>query len=104
MSRFKPPQKARRDDNEPLIVAALRAHGFVVHLLDQPVDLLITKGGHIWLGEVKNPGARGRLTETQKRFFDAWPVEVKIFENENDVNEFAANVRPNSVRLAGYVS
>lgn len=56
---------AKRDQNEPEIVAALRALGAFVWLLDQPVDLLVGYRGRWHLLEVKRPKV-GRLTEGQR--------------------------------------
>ena len=56
---------ARRDQNEPEIIDALRAVGAFVWPLDQPVDLLVGHRGQWHLLEVKRP-KMGRLTEGQR--------------------------------------
>ena len=89
--RFKPPQKAKRDANEGLIVQALEAHGFEVERMDKPVDLLIQRrgGDRVWLGEVKAVGARRDPRQVkQNDFLDAWPVTV--LRTVEDVQDFAA--------------
>jgi hypothetical protein len=72
----------RRDPNEPEIVAALRAAGAVVWLLDQPLDLLVShpRAGTVLI-EVKSPeGPRGGksrsgqgLNKNQREFVATWP-------------------------------
>jgi hypothetical protein len=59
----------KRDHNELPIVEALKADGYLVYRLDQPVDLLVgRRGSPRWaLIEVKMPG-KG-LTEKQIRFW-----------------------------------
>ena len=63
----------RKDANQDRIVFALRAAGAVVHILDQPADLLVGYGGHWHLMEVKDsekpPSAR-KLTPYQQSFHD----------------------------------
>ena len=57
------------DHNTKGIVAALRKAGHEVHYIDRPVDLLVAIRG-VWVAvEVK--GKRGRLTESQQKFFDS---------------------------------
>lgn len=60
----------RRDANEPQIVNALRKAGFSVERIDTPVDLIVGRYGYTHLVEVKMP--KGRLTEHQQHFKDAW--------------------------------
>lgn len=88
--RFKPPQKAKRDGNEPLIVDELQKHGFTVEQLDKPVDLAISRHDRTWLAEVKNPEGRNKVEPAQERFFARWPVAVPIFRTVEDVQDFAA--------------
>lgn len=90
MSRFKPPQKAKRDDVEPLIVAALRAHGFMVYRLDLPVDLAFAKHGRTWLAEVKT--GNKKLRPEQAKFIEEWPAEVPVFRTVEDVQEFVRRI------------
>lgn len=65
---------AKRDANEPLIVAALEALGCIVHRMDTPCDLLAQHRGQILLIEVKTKD--GRLTADQARFAENWPMHV----------------------------
>lgn len=62
---------ASRDINEPEIVSALREAGAFVYLLREPVDLLVCYGGETFLLEVKVEKT-GRITPSQKKFFDEW--------------------------------
>lgn len=48
----------RRDANEPLIIAALRAAGCRVWALDKPFDLLVGIGGRFVVLEVKSSARR----------------------------------------------
>lgn len=61
-------QAAKRDANEPEIVAALEAAGCGVWRINQGgiPDLLVVRAGVIYLLEVKNEFT-GRLTAAQKR-------------------------------------
>lgn len=74
---------ASRDINEPEIVEALRKAGAYVHIIRDPLDLLVGFRGKTFLLEVKQPKV-GRLTPKQKDFFRDWPndnaVIVKTIE------------------------
>jgi hypothetical protein len=61
---------ARVDANQAEIVAALRGAGCVVWIIGLPVDLLVGKGGHTVLVELKT--AKGRHTPLQAAFMAAW--------------------------------
>lgn len=63
---------AKRDANEPLIVDALEAQGFVVKRLNGGgcPDLLVAKGGRLWLAEVKAP--KGVFTVKQQEWRKDW--------------------------------
>jgi hypothetical protein len=52
---------AKRDQSEQAIVKVLRAAGWEVHIIGQPVDLLAIKGGVIRLLEAKTPTKTGRI-------------------------------------------
>lgn len=75
--------RARRiDQNQPIIVKTLRAHGVKVHICSRYGDGfpdLLCKGpfGTRYL-EVKMPGERNSLTKDQREFFgvyfDVWIV------------------------------
>lgn len=70
---------ARRDANEPLIIAAFEAMGCLVHRMDTPVDLLVLLpgvGGTTGLRLVEVKTRKGTLTEDQKRFAQYWPIHV----------------------------
>jgi hypothetical protein len=64
---------ARRDDNEPEIVEALRWAGALVDRIDGKgvPDLLVAHRGRIYLLEVKNPTYKWRLTTDEKAWHDA---------------------------------
>lgn len=65
---------ARRDANEPGIIAAFEAMGCLVKRLDTPVDLLVNIRGIIHMVEVKT--ARGRLTKDQASDSEYWPIHI----------------------------
>ncbi len=77
---------ARADENQPLIVDALRKAGCFVqplHAVGQGVpDLLVGKGAVTYLIEVKDgakPPSRRVLTPVQRAWHDAWrgrPVAI----------------------------
>ena len=90
VTRWKPPQKAKRDVNEASIVQALEAWGFRVERLDKPCDLLISKRGMWFPAEVKNPEGRDRMQPAQEQFIERHaPAPVPIFRTVEDVAEFA---------------
>jgi hypothetical protein len=56
------PHYARKvDTTQQAIVTALRACGWEVHVIEEPVDLLCIKGGRKELLEVKTPTKSGRI-------------------------------------------
>lgn len=75
---------AARDANEPEIVAALRAVGASVRLLDSPADLLVGFREVTFLIECKlPPGSKGglsrsQLTPDQKDFHATWRGQIAI--------------------------
>lgn len=79
--------KNKRDFNEPQIVGALQKHGFSVYRLDQPVDLVIGKGGRTWLAEIKMPGKD--LNANQRKFYEGWRGNKLVLRTIEDVAEFA---------------
>lgn len=86
---WKPPQKAKRDGNEPVIVKALEARGVIVERLDKPVDLLCRYRGRVFLAEVKAEGAyRDKRQVAQNEFVDLW--QVPILRTLDDVVEVVA--------------
>lgn len=89
MAKWKPPQKAKRDANENLIIQALEAHGFCVERTDTPTDLLIAKKGMTFPAEVKNPNGRNSLQPAQEKFIENWPAPVPVFRTVEDVAAFA---------------
>jgi len=76
-------QDARRDANEPEIVAYLEWHGFIVHRIGVPGDLLVWNhdSRHWIVLEVKMPD--GRMTPKQKQYrIDHPGVEIPVVENK----------------------
>lgn len=78
---------AKRDNNEPEIVAALEAVGCVVHRLSQAgiPDLLVGRNGVNYLLEVKEK--RGQLTDEQEEFFEAWNGNAYVVRCVEDALE-----------------
>jgi len=66
MSLFR--RAAKRDGNENPIRAQLAQCGWLTQCLSIPdwPDLICVKGGRMWLLEIKNPQARGKVTNGQK--------------------------------------
>ena len=65
----------RVDENQKMIVDALRAVGASVWVIGRPVDLLVGFRGVTVLMEVKNPNSRyGKkgMNENQKQFMSDW--------------------------------
>ena len=69
---------ARVDDNESVIVDALRKAGVSVEQIKKPVDLLICHLGETSLMEVKNPDGKDRLTKDQIDFIARWPGKIHV--------------------------
>ena len=73
---------ARRDENEPAIIAALALAGAAVQQLDPPLpDLLVSYRDVLHLLEIKNPDAKGggkyntgdgSLTRSQTAWWAHW--------------------------------
>jgi hypothetical protein len=90
----RPRHARRRDANEPDIVAAFRARGCSVTLLDGAgvPDLLVGRGGRTWLVEVKLPlgpkggksqrreceGGSGDFTADQVTWWNTWKGEAPM--------------------------
>ena len=68
---------ARRDANEPEIVALFEAAGWSVYRLSKPLDLLVsTTQGVTFLVEVKTP--KGKLKPSQADFIRTWPGKCYV--------------------------
>lgn len=89
---------AKRDTSEPQIVDALKACGFSVFRMDQPVDLLAGFRGISYLVEVKS-GSKGyakSLNENQQTFAAQWNGSpVFILRSEEDAIAWAQSVAAN---------
>lgn len=69
----------RRDENEPQIIAALRAAGCDVLQADD-VDLFVGRAGKNYLIEVKHPNraSESKIKPIQKRLRDSWRGQYAI--------------------------
>ena len=94
---FKPPQRARRDANEPLIFAALRAHGLSVCPTDKPLDAVVSYKGYTCLVEVKS-GPKARLTPAQVAFLAEWQGHAVVIRDVDEAIAFAKAVRAEARR------
>lgn len=65
---------AKRDANEPCVIAAFEAMGCMVKRLDMPCDLLVNIRGVVHMVEVKTK--RGTLTKSQAADFQYWPIHI----------------------------
>ena len=88
---FRGRHKNRRDANEADLVAELRAHGFSVYMLDQPLDLLVGYAGRTYLVEIKTP--KGKLTQPQLEFMDGWRGDATVLRTSEDVQTFVRMVK-----------
>lgn len=85
------PRKAKRDASEPEIVNTLRQCGAYVWRMDQPVDLLISFRGGMWLAECKT--GKGKLNQNQERFVDEWSgPPVVILRSAQDAIDFMVEI------------
>lgn len=96
MSRWKPPQKARRDLNEGEIFDAFRKMGLDVEATDKPLDALVGFGGRTYLVEIKN-GPEAPLTDAQVEFFGKWRGHAAIIRSVDEALAFAAAVKSGEV-------
>lgn len=73
---------AKKDANQPEIVEALEKIGCSVLDLSGVgggcPDLLVSFRGRLLLMEVKNPKARGKLNERQKKWHSDWRGDVRV--------------------------
>lgn len=92
MTRFKPPQRAKRDANEGDLFKILRGWGLTVEATDQPVDAIVGYKGVNYLVEIKN-GPKARISDAQKKFFAKWPGQYVILCTEDEAHAFAQSVR-----------
>ena len=88
---FRGKYKNKRDGNEADIVDELRAHGFSVYPLDQPLDLIAGYMGRNYLIEVKMP--KGKLTPAQVEFLDEWRGSANIIRSAEEATSFAMLVK-----------
>jgi Ser/Thr protein kinase RdoA (MazF antagonist) len=80
MAKWKAPQKARRDENEPEIFAILEAYGFDVEPTDKPADCIAGYRDRNYIVEVKN-GPKATLTPYQKKFKKRWRGQYVILRD-----------------------
>ena len=88
---FRGKYKNKRDGNEAEIVVELRAHGFSVYPLDQPLDLIAGYMGRNYLIEVKMP--KGKLTPAQVEFLEGWRGSASIIRSAEEATSFAMVVK-----------
>ena len=79
------PRKNRRDNNQVVIVKALRALGATVIPIEKPVDLLVGIAGVNILMEVK--GEKGKLTPAQVAFFEQYKGQCVVVRTVEDAVE-----------------
>lgn len=89
---WKPPQKARRDQNEPEIFEVFEAHGLKVEPTDKPLDCIVGFAGLNYLVEIKN-GQKAPLTKGQKLFLSEWPGQAAVIRSVDEAIAFAQQIR-----------
>ncbi|URC15550.1 nuclease/hydrolyse [Octadecabacter Antarctic DB virus 2] len=92
MAKWKAPQKARRDENEPEIFDVLRAYGFIVEPTDKPGDCIAGYRGRNYIVEVKN-GPKAPLTKYQKDFIERWTGQHDILCSVEEAEEWCKMMR-----------
>ena len=90
MTLRRPPAKAKRDANEPIILTTLEAFGFSVFPLDLPLDAVVGYGGRTFLVEVK--AAKGQLTDAQRKFLETWRGQHIVLRTHAEAAEWAREV------------
>jgi len=81
---------ARRDQNEPEIIAAFESRGIKVHRLDTPLDLLLGYNKHNYLVEVKMPNKK--LNKNQVKFTNSWKGQYFICWDVGQAQMFADEI------------
>ena len=85
-------QKNKRDANEPIIFAILRAHGISVYPIDKPADALCGFRGVSFLVEIKN-GPKAKLTDAQHKFLNTWTGDHTILDSEEAATRWCQDIR-----------
>ncbi len=81
---------ARRDENEPEIIEALRAAGWSVQQINEPgfPDLVVARGQRVFLMEVIGDAKAKKyphgLTPTQVQFHRAWQGMIHLVRSVDD--------------------
>jgi hypothetical protein len=88
-------QKARIDDNQPVIVAAYRGRGCSVEILSRVgtgcPDLAVGILGVTDMVEVKNEG--GHLTADQEIWHQTWRGGLRVVRTLEDVGEHVKDMK-----------
>jgi hypothetical protein len=106
MAKWKAPQKARRDKNEPEIFAILEAYGFDVEPTDKPADCIAGYRDRNYIVEVKN-GPKATLTPYQKKFKKRWRGQYVILRDIEEAEAWCKLIRDGfdaPVQFRGQVS
>jgi Ser/Thr protein kinase RdoA (MazF antagonist) len=106
MAKWKAPQKARRDENEPEIFAILEAYGFDVEPTDKPADCIAGYRDRNYIVEVKN-GPKAPLTTYQKKFKKRWRGQYVILRDIAEAEVWCKLIRDGfdaPVQFRGQVS
>jgi Ser/Thr protein kinase RdoA (MazF antagonist) len=106
MAKWKAPQKARRDENEPEIFAILEAYGFDVEPTDKPADCIAGYRDRNYIVEVKN-GPKATLTPYQKKFKKRWRGQYVILRDIAEAEVWCKLIRDGfdaPVQFRGQVS
>jgi Ser/Thr protein kinase RdoA (MazF antagonist) len=106
LTKWKTPQKARRDENEPEIFAILEAYGFDVEPTDKPADCIAGYRDRNYIVEVKN-GPKATLTPYQKKFKKRWRGQYVILRDIAEAEVWCKLIRDGfdaPVQFRGQVS
>ncbi len=82
---------AKRDENEPEIVATFEGLGCSVYKIGQPCDLLLGYKGESFLIEVKTK--TGKLTPNQVKFTKGWKGSYFIVRSADEAIELINKIR-----------
>lgn len=75
---------ARIDNNQTVIIDALKRVGVSVEIIGKPVDLLLCCRGVTSLMEIKNPDRSEEWTKEQVEFIARWPGKVHVARSPED--------------------
>jgi len=105
MARKLKPIIRRVDNNQKEIVKELRKFGATVahtHIIGKGFpDIVVGYSGNNFLFEIKEPGAREKLTDKEKVWLNAWLGQSEVIENSQEAIEIIKEVIETTKSVGG---